>query len=77
MRNGETGLLYESGNAEDLREKLLYMIGNPNREAFLKKFTLEQNYQILMEIYEKVISLTLNLSEYSLFSDGFDRRHIY
>lgn len=35
VRNGETGLLYEPGNAEDLREKLLYMIGNPNREAYL------------------------------------------
>ena len=64
IEHGKTGLLFESGNANDLIEKILWAKNNLEkmsemglnaRKEFEEKYTAEKNYKILMEIYEKVI----------------------
>ncbi|CAD6881810.1 Glycosyltransferase [Methylomonas albis] len=60
IKDGETGLLFEPGNAEDLAEKAKFLLENPlqarqlganARRIFLEKYTAEQNYAELMAIY--------------------------
>jgi len=64
VRDGETGLLFEAGNAEDLADKVKWLWANPQevirmgnnaRKEYEEKYTPERNYEILMDIYEKVI----------------------
>ncbi len=64
VEHGRTGLLFEPGNPIDLAEKIKWMIehedeciqmGKNARKIFEEKYTAERNYQILMEIYKKVI----------------------
>lgn len=64
IEDGKTGLLFEAGNFEDLAEKIQWMIENEDayikmgknaRKVFEEKYTAERNFQILMEIYKKVI----------------------
>lgn len=61
--NGKTGLLFEAGNPEDLRKKVLFLIDNPQlcvqmgiaaREKCLQEYNSDKNYQMLMEIYQKI-----------------------
>jgi glycosyltransferase involved in cell wall biosynthesis len=61
--DGETGLLFEAGNSEDLRRKVLQLIENPGlyqhlgtsaRRAFLEAYTPGKNYTMLMDIYRSV-----------------------
>ncbi|WP_026147112.1 glycosyltransferase [Methylomonas sp. MK1] len=63
IRDGETGVLFEPGNAEDLANKAKWLFDNPQelqrlsinaRNMFLGKYTEEQNYQELMTIYRDV-----------------------
>ncbi|MEG8988164.1 glycosyltransferase family 4 protein [Ignavibacteria bacterium 4148-Me] len=63
IEHGKTGLLFEPGNANDLVEKILWAKNNPEkmiemglnaRKEFEEKYTPAKNYEILMEIYEKV-----------------------
>jgi len=58
------GLLFESGNAADLRKKAKYLmnndqfnieLGNNARKTFEQRYTMEKNYKILMNIYKEVI----------------------
>jgi glycosyltransferase involved in cell wall biosynthesis len=62
--NGKTGLTFESGNASDLKEKILYLIKNPdlivemgkNARGFAEEnFNEERHYKGLMEIYKMAL----------------------
>jgi len=61
IKDGETGLLFEPGNPQELAEKAKWLLENPQqtqklgenaRRNFLAKYTAEQNYAELMEIYD-------------------------
>ncbi len=61
-----TGLLFESGNAEDLGEKIRYLWDKPDlcrkmgraaREKALREYSPEKVYECLMAVYEKAIEL--------------------
>lgn len=62
--DGITGLHFEAGNAEDLFEKIQWMINNPKqtkamganaRKEYLDKYTPEKNYAVLMDIYKQAL----------------------
>lgn len=64
VKNKETGLLFEAGNAQDLREKavwlarqenLLKTMGENAHKEFENKYTAEKNYAILTSIYQETI----------------------
>lgn len=64
VRDGETGLLFEPGNAEDLAAKMRWARANPEamaamgraaRAEYEAKYTPEINYRQLMAIYEAAI----------------------
>jgi len=61
VRDGQTGLTFEPGNAEDLRAKIKELLANPdkiiemgkNARAFVEeRLNPEAHYQGLMKIYE-------------------------
>jgi glycosyltransferase involved in cell wall biosynthesis len=61
IKDGETGLLFAPGDAEDLASKAKWLLENPQRTRklgenarrdFLEKYTAGQNYAELMAIYE-------------------------
>ena len=63
--NGRTGILYCPGQPEDLRAKVEWALTHPSelaqmrkeaRAEFEAKYTVEQNYQILMSVYERAMS---------------------
>ena len=63
--DGKTGLLFEPGNPEDLAAKIRWMLKNEDaciamgknaRKEFEEKYTAEKNFQILTEIYNKLIA---------------------
>ncbi len=65
VSNNQTGLLFEPGNAQDLVEKARWLWNHPEESArmgdnarreFEEKYTHEQNYKMLMDIYQKVIN---------------------
>ena len=64
VKDKETGLLFEAGNAEDLKKAVNNMIENDNFIALGKKgyeyykenFTEKQNYHQLIDIYERAIA---------------------
>ncbi len=62
--DGKTGFTFESGNAQDLREKINYLLANPKmviemgrnaREFVEKNFSSEKHYKKLMRIYRAAI----------------------
>jgi glycosyltransferase involved in cell wall biosynthesis len=62
ISDGETGLHFEVGDPKDLAMKvnillsnheLAEKLGNRAREIFLQKYTPEQNFKMLMGIYER------------------------
>jgi glycosyltransferase involved in cell wall biosynthesis len=62
VRDWETGLTYESGNADDLREKIELMLENDNkisemgrnaRQYVEQELNSEVHYQRLMDIYKQ------------------------
>ncbi len=64
VRDGETGLTFEPGNAEDLRAKVKLLISNPDmvsemgrtaRRFVEEKLNPEIHYQGLMKIYELAV----------------------
>jgi glycosyltransferase involved in cell wall biosynthesis len=64
VEDGRTGLLFEPGNAEDLAEKVAWAWGHPKeleemgreaRREYEAKYTAERNYEMIMEIYGKVM----------------------
>ncbi|MBE0427551.1 MAG: glycosyltransferase family 4 protein [Nitrospirae bacterium] len=63
--DGETGLLFEAGNVKDLREKIDYLLSDPERisemgkkarDKIQKEYNPELHYQRLMELYKRVSS---------------------
>lgn len=65
IEDGVTGLLFDPGSEEDLAEKMRWAECNPlrmrkmglqAREVYESKYTAEQNYQMLMSIYQDVIN---------------------
>lgn len=65
VREGEDGLLFEPGNAQDLADKLAWVLAHPEEMAAMGRrarlryeaeFTGEVNYRRLMEIYDEAIA---------------------
>jgi glycosyltransferase involved in cell wall biosynthesis len=65
VRDGETGLLFEPGNSDELAKTVLWLIEHPAemmrmraaaREEFQLRYTPEINYLHLMSIYERVLN---------------------
>ena len=66
IKEGKNGLLFEPGNIEDLRKKILYLIENPKliipmrhyaRKITEEKYSSEVGYKNLMQIYDRVLSI--------------------
>ena len=64
IKDGETGLLFEPGNAEDLATKVKWLLANPNecirlgvnaRQAYLDNYTAEENVRQLLGVYQKAL----------------------
>jgi glycosyltransferase involved in cell wall biosynthesis len=64
VRDGETGLLFEPGNVDDLAAKLqwaqshpqaLQAMGQAARRAYDEHYTPERNYEQLLQIYASVL----------------------
>ena len=65
IKDGETGLLFEPGNAEDLATKVKWLLANPDecarlgvnaRQAYLDKYTAEENVKQLLGVYSSINS---------------------
>ncbi len=65
INDGKTGLLFEPGNAEDLAAKVNWLLANPDecarlgvnaRQAYLDKYTAEENVKQLLEVYSSINS---------------------
>ncbi|MFC1669974.1 glycosyltransferase family 4 protein [Spirochaetota bacterium] len=62
--DGKTGLLFKSGNAENLKEKIIYLINNPekiiemgnNARNFVNELNPESHYRKTIQIYEKLLN---------------------
>lgn len=66
ITDGETGLLFDPGNAQDLADKMAWALNHPEQMAIMgqkaravyeEKYTSEQNYMQLIDIYKSVIEL--------------------
>lgn len=66
VADGETGLLFEAGNVQELQEKLTTLMGAPAlrqsmgraaRARVEKEFSLERHNAGLMEIYESLVNM--------------------
>ena len=64
MTDGETGLVFEPGNPQDLADKVQQLLGDPRhkremryaaRAEYEAKYTADANYPQLMEIYRMAI----------------------
>ena len=64
VEHGRTGLHFESGNAQDLADKIIWSMEHPAemnrmgrnaRAEYEAKYTPEKNYHMLMAIYEQAI----------------------
>jgi glycosyltransferase involved in cell wall biosynthesis len=62
---GQTGLLFNPGDPEDLADKVRWAVDHPDvmccmgksaRGVYVERYTPEKNYQILLDIYERAIS---------------------
>ncbi len=69
IQDGENGLLFSPGNAEDLALKAKWLLQNPQqalvlgenaRHSFLTKYSAEQNYRELLTIYADANQQALN-----------------
>jgi glycosyltransferase involved in cell wall biosynthesis len=65
VSDGRTGLLFEPGDSEDLRRRILDLIGDPEKARRLgqearalaeRQFRPEEHYQGLMRIYEQAMA---------------------
>jgi glycosyltransferase involved in cell wall biosynthesis len=65
VEDGSTGLLFEPGNPSDLAAKVRDIVGTTEQAArmrgaargsFERRYTVERNYQVLMDIYEGAIN---------------------
>lgn len=64
VAHGKTGLLFQNGCREDLVKKIQLLIENPSlakelgmnaRRQYEEHYTLENNYEILMDIYHRTL----------------------
>jgi len=64
ITDGKTGILFEPGNSDELRDKMIWAMNNKEkmaemgknaRKEFEEKYTAERNYDLLMNIYTEVI----------------------
>ena len=64
VEDGRTGLHFEPGNAEDLAEKVGWAWNNADRvgamakearQEYENKYTADNNYAMLMDIYRRAI----------------------
>ena len=64
IEDGVSGLLFEAGNADDLRIKIETLtrdpalkarLGQAARETYLARYTPEKNYDMLMNVYEHAL----------------------
>jgi glycosyltransferase involved in cell wall biosynthesis len=64
VRDGETGLLFEPSNPQDLADKMAWALDHPEQMAVMGRnaraqyeaeFSAEVNYRRLMEIYGAVL----------------------
>ena len=62
VKHGKTGFLFKAGDSLDLAQKVSMIAQDPKlrdrmgraaRQEFLDRFTLEKNYELLMQIYDK------------------------
>jgi glycosyltransferase involved in cell wall biosynthesis len=67
VRDGETGLLFESGNAEELADKIQYLLDNPHKAIEMGRNgraqveevnNPQQHYQQMIEIYQGLVQPT-------------------
>ncbi len=67
VKDGRTGLHFQSGDADDLAAKVewawshskdMYKMGREARREYELKYTAEKNYKMLMEIYQQAIERT-------------------
>ena len=67
IRDGETGLLFDPGNADDLAEKVRQLwnsedrrrcMGEAARDDYERLYTAEPNYRRLIQIYEEAVADT-------------------
>ena len=65
MVEGQTGLLFDTHNSEDLAEKADWAWRHPTdmaamgiaaRQLYQQKYTVEKNYEQLMNIYQAALS---------------------
>jgi len=65
VKDGETGLLFESGNSQNLREKIEYLLNHPEdvlrmgknaRQLVEREYNPDLHYKKLMEIYDCAIN---------------------
>lgn len=65
VKNGETGLLFNPGDPDDLARKVTWLWNHPEevvrlgcnaRREYEEKYTPDRNYQMLMDIYTRTIS---------------------
>jgi glycosyltransferase involved in cell wall biosynthesis len=70
VRHGETGLLFEPGNSEELMASIEYLrncpeeivgMGKRGRALVEKEFNYENHYEHLMKIYQSAISKDVNI----------------
>jgi glycosyltransferase involved in cell wall biosynthesis len=68
VKDGKTGWYFPPGDARALANRIEWLVENPVERAimrdsarceFLEKYTAERNYDMLMEIYERAVSLSL------------------
>ena len=71
VESGRTGLKFRPGDPEDLASKVEWALTHPDmlarmrleaRSEFEAKYTAEQNYQMLMDIYEKVLGSSIKVN---------------
>ena len=64
VQHGHNGLLFETGDAQDLARQVRWAFDHPDelramranaRREFEEKYTAERNYKMLMAIYEMAI----------------------
>ena len=64
VEDGETGLLFEPGNARDLADKMMWALTHPEqiiamcqraRRCYESRYTAERNYEQLISIYREAI----------------------
>ena len=64
ISDGKTGLLFEAGNSNDLRNKVMHLINNSQlckqlgaaaRRTYLEKYTPSKNYEMLIDIYRGIL----------------------